>query len=234
MDAYSPKLLDLGLKGMIGKGSRNDAVKEALKRDKAVYLGATGGAGALLSQAHRLGQGGRLRGPGSGSHPRAGGQGIPGGGHQRHVRRRPLRGRPQEVREEGGFLSAKPRETANVGAGLWKATGMWAWLFFRISGLVLVFYLGAHIIIISTGQFDQARPRSMKIFDHPVAVLLDLALVVAVLYHALNGVRIILMDFGDRHPAAQDHVLVAMAVVVICFVVFAYVAFTFIADRRRG
>jgi len=50
MDAYSPKLLDLGLKGMIGKGLRNDAVKDALKRNKAVYLGATGGAGALLAQ----------------------------------------------------------------------------------------------------------------------------------------------------------------------------------------
>jgi fumarate hydratase subunit beta len=50
MDAYSPKLLDLGLKGMIGKGSRNEAVKESLKRNKAVYLGATGGAGALLSK----------------------------------------------------------------------------------------------------------------------------------------------------------------------------------------
>lgn len=50
MDAYSPKLLDLGLKGMIGKGSRNEAVKGALKRNKAVYLGATGGAGALLAQ----------------------------------------------------------------------------------------------------------------------------------------------------------------------------------------
>jgi fumarate hydratase subunit beta len=50
MDAYSPKLLDLGLKGMIGKGLRNQAVKDALKRNKAVYLGATGGAGALLAQ----------------------------------------------------------------------------------------------------------------------------------------------------------------------------------------
>lgn len=50
MDAYSPKLLDLGLKGMIGKGLRNEAVKEALKRNKALYLGATGGAGALLAQ----------------------------------------------------------------------------------------------------------------------------------------------------------------------------------------
>ena len=53
MDAYSPKLLDLGLKGMIGKGVRNEAVREALKRNKAVYLGATGGAGALLAQRIR-------------------------------------------------------------------------------------------------------------------------------------------------------------------------------------
>jgi fumarate hydratase subunit beta len=50
MDAYSPKLLDLGLKGMIGKGGRSEAVRESLKRNKAVYLAATGGAGALLSQ----------------------------------------------------------------------------------------------------------------------------------------------------------------------------------------
>ena len=50
MDVFSPKLTAIGLKGMIGKGSRNDSVKDALKRDKAVYLGATGGAGALLAQ----------------------------------------------------------------------------------------------------------------------------------------------------------------------------------------
>lgn len=50
MDAYAPRLHSLGLKGSIGKGKRNDAVKAALKEYKAVYLGATGGAGALLSQ----------------------------------------------------------------------------------------------------------------------------------------------------------------------------------------
>ena len=50
MDIYSAKLTAIGLKGMIGKGSRNDSVKDALKRDKAVYLGSTGGAGALLAQ----------------------------------------------------------------------------------------------------------------------------------------------------------------------------------------
>jgi len=124
-------------------------------------------------------------------------------------------------------LSGKPRETANVGAGLWKATGMWAWLLFRISGLILVFYLGAHIIVISTGQFDKLNDL-MKMFDNPVLVLMDLALVVAVLYHALNGVRIILMDFGIGVHRHKILFWGAMAVVVVCFAVFAWVAFTFI------
>ena len=51
MDAYAPRLVSLGLKGMIGKGKRSQAVKDALKRYKAVYFGATGGAGALLSKS---------------------------------------------------------------------------------------------------------------------------------------------------------------------------------------
>lgn len=50
MDAYAPTLLSMGLRGMIGKGKRSQAVKEAIKRYKGVYFGATGGAGALLSK----------------------------------------------------------------------------------------------------------------------------------------------------------------------------------------
>jgi len=49
MDTYAPRLYSLGLKGTIGKGKRSDAVKDAMKKHKAVYLAATGGAGALLS-----------------------------------------------------------------------------------------------------------------------------------------------------------------------------------------
>ncbi len=51
MDKYAPALLDLGLKGMIGKGKRSDAVRDAVVRNKAVYFAAIGGAGALLSKA---------------------------------------------------------------------------------------------------------------------------------------------------------------------------------------
>jgi fumarate hydratase subunit beta len=50
MDEYTPRLLVAGLKGMIGKGVRSDAVKKALKKYKAVYFGAVGGAGALISK----------------------------------------------------------------------------------------------------------------------------------------------------------------------------------------
>ena len=51
MDKYTPELLDLGLKGMIGKGKRSAAVKEAIIRNGCVYFAAIGGAGALLSKA---------------------------------------------------------------------------------------------------------------------------------------------------------------------------------------
>lgn len=51
MDKYAPRLLNLGLKGMIGKGKRSDAVKEAIVRNGAVYFAAVGGAGALLSKS---------------------------------------------------------------------------------------------------------------------------------------------------------------------------------------
>jgi fumarate hydratase subunit beta len=50
MDAYAPMLMKYGLKGMIGKGLRNDAVRDAICEHKAVYFGATGGAAALLAK----------------------------------------------------------------------------------------------------------------------------------------------------------------------------------------
>jgi len=51
MDRYTPRLLDLGLKGMIGKGKRSPEVIDAIIRNGAVYFAAVGGAGALLSKA---------------------------------------------------------------------------------------------------------------------------------------------------------------------------------------
>lgn len=51
MDKYAPALLDLGLRGMIGKGKRRQTVRDAIVRNQAVYFAAVGGAGALLSRS---------------------------------------------------------------------------------------------------------------------------------------------------------------------------------------
>jgi fumarate hydratase subunit beta len=51
MDRYTPKLIERGLKGMIGKGMRSQSVKEAILKFKAVYFSAVGGAGAVISRS---------------------------------------------------------------------------------------------------------------------------------------------------------------------------------------
>jgi fumarate hydratase subunit beta len=51
MDSYAPRLMAAGLKGMIGKGNRSQAVRDAIKKYKAVYFAAVGGAGALISRS---------------------------------------------------------------------------------------------------------------------------------------------------------------------------------------
>lgn len=51
MDPFAPRLLDLGLRGMIGKGKRNDKVIDSMKKNGAVYFGAIGGAAALISKS---------------------------------------------------------------------------------------------------------------------------------------------------------------------------------------
>jgi fumarate hydratase subunit beta len=51
MDSYTPRLLEAGLKGMIGKGTRTQAVKDSIRANRGVYFAAIGGAGALISKA---------------------------------------------------------------------------------------------------------------------------------------------------------------------------------------
>lgn len=111
-------------------------------------------------------------------------------------------------------MKSKDRAEANVGAGLWKGVGMWAWLLFRISGLILVAYLFVHIGIISQGRVSGASVlnRLFKMFDNPFLVFLDFLLVAAVLYHGLNGIRIILMDLG---VGIRRHKLVFCAVMTV-------------------
>jgi succinate dehydrogenase / fumarate reductase, cytochrome b subunit len=82
---------------------------------------------------------------------------------------------------------------------MWDATGMWAWVLHRITGLGLVFY-----IILHTGLMGTSLLAGKENFDstlsilmgHPVFESLDILLLGTVLYHGLNGIRILLFDVG--------------------------------------
>ncbi len=76
-------------------------------------------------------------------------------------------------------------------------TGWWAWFLQRLTGVALVGYLFLHIGVISTGQagadtFDGV----LAVLQTPAFVVLDLWLLAAVLYHGLNGLRVVLLDLG--------------------------------------
>ena len=101
---------------------------------------------------------------------------------------------------------------------------MWAWLLFRVSGLVLAIYLVVHIVVLSQGRVagPERLNAALTLFDRPVFVLLDLLLVWAVLFHAFNGVRVVLMDLGvgiRRHKAVFIALLALGLLSLSCFAV---------------
>jgi len=82
---------------------------------------------------------------------------------------------------------------------MWDATGMWAWVLHRITGLGLVFYIILHTILMAgsllSGKEDFDSTLSI-LMGHPVFEFLDILLLGTVLYHGLNGIRILLFDIG--------------------------------------
>ena len=82
---------------------------------------------------------------------------------------------------------------------MWDATGMWAWILHRITGLGLVFYILLHTILMGvsllSGKEGFDATLSVLMGNH-VFELLDIMLLGAVLYHGFNGIRILLFDVG--------------------------------------
>jgi succinate dehydrogenase / fumarate reductase cytochrome b subunit len=130
----------------------------------------------------------------------------------------------------GDTLRLSDRAEKNVGAGNWKGLGMWVWILFRVSGLVVAAYLVAHIAIISQARMKgpASLDGTLGVFDHPLFVLLDLLLVWAVLFHSFNGIRVVMMDLGvgiRRHKAVF---LTLMLLAIVSLSLFALKAFQFI------
>ncbi len=75
-------------------------------------------------------------------------------------------------------------------------TGMLAWIIFRLTGLALVVYLFMHIHVISNLSDPSKFDQTMEFLGSPLFRFLEIGLLAAIIVHALNGIRILIVDFG--------------------------------------
>lgn len=104
-------------------------------------------------------------------------------------------------------------------------SGMWSWLFHRVTGLALLLFLCIHIVDVSLLSFGPTVYNDgIRLFDLVVVRLLSLALVAAVFYHAFNGIRIIAIDFWSKGARYQKIMFAAvMALTILVFIPIAFV-----------
>lgn len=86
--------------------------------------------------------------------------------------------------------------------------GMWSWALHRITGVTVFFFLFVHVldtalVRVSPEMYDEA----IEIYKTPIVALMEMGLVFCVLFHALNGVRVILVDFWSKGPRYQKQML---------------------------
>jgi succinate dehydrogenase / fumarate reductase, cytochrome b subunit len=82
--------------------------------------------------------------------------------------------------------------------------GMWSWVAHRITGVLVFFFLFAHVIDTAMVRVSPSAYNSaVNTYKNPVVGILEVGLVAAVLFHALNGIRVVLVDFWARGPRYQ-------------------------------
>ncbi|MBN6036515.1 MULTISPECIES: succinate dehydrogenase, cytochrome b556 subunit [unclassified Amycolatopsis] len=86
--------------------------------------------------------------------------------------------------------------------------GMWSWVLHRITGVLTFFFLFVHVldtalVRVSPNAYDEV----IETYKTPIVNLIEVGLVGAVLFHALNGLRVILVDFWSKGPRYQKQML---------------------------
>ncbi|MCT7660799.1 succinate dehydrogenase, cytochrome b556 subunit [Mycobacterium deserti] len=85
---------------------------------------------------------------------------------------------------------------------------MWSWVLHRITGATIFFFLFVHVLDTALVRVSpQAYNEIIETYKTPIIGLMEVGLVVAVLYHALNGIRVILIDFWSKGPRYQRKML---------------------------
>ena len=98
--------------------------------------------------------------------------------------------------------------------------GMWTWVLHRVSGVAILFYLFAHVTVQALVNVSpEAYDRVMDTYRNPFVGLLEIGLAVLIIFHALNGLRIILFDFWSKGIARQRQMLWLQTVLFVLLAV---------------
>lgn len=94
--------------------------------------------------------------------------------------------------------------------------GQYSWLFHRVTGVAIILFLFAHVVDTAViGWGPEAYNRVLSAYENPVVRLLEFGLVAAVLYHAINGTKILLIDF---FPSLTRHIRALGRATLVVFV----------------
>lgn len=97
---------------------------------------------------------------------------------------------------------------------------MWAWVLHRITGATIFFFLFVHVLDTALVRVSpEAYNAVIETYKTPLIGLMEIGLVVAVLYHALNGIRVILIDFWRKGARCQRQMLWAVAGVFLAIII---------------
>jgi succinate dehydrogenase / fumarate reductase cytochrome b subunit len=101
--------------------------------------------------------------------------------------------------------------------------GMWSWVAHRVTGVLIFFFLFAHVLDTALVRVSpEAYNDVIGTYKNPVVGVLELGLVAAILFHAFNGIRVVLVDFWANGPRYQRQLSYGViGVFVLLFVPFA-------------
>ena len=111
--------------------------------------------------------------------------------------------------------------------------GQWSWIFHRVTGVVIILFLFAHVVDTAlVGWGPNAYNRVVNVYKNPIVGVMELGLVAAVLFHALNGLRIMAIDFRPK-LAARNKALIygTMAVYVAGMIPISIVMLLHVANE---
>lgn len=109
----------------------------------------------------------------------------------------------------------------------YRDSGSWAWIYHRISGIALIGYLFLHIYSLSPlSQGKEAFQHKMELYSNAFFMVVEWLLFIVVLFHSLNGIRIVLVDWADGAKYQKQLYRFAWVIGIVLFLGMGFIMFS--------